>query len=86
MGQVYIEVARPCVCVSVTQEKVEKKREKEGCTLVGAGLRQGATMCARHLYKVMGVTPSPLPLGTPQLEQFILARAIQASATLNIKY
>ena len=52
---------RLCVCVGDTR-KIEKKREKEGCTLVGAGLRQGATMCARHLYKVMGLTPSPLPL------------------------
>jgi len=41
----------------VAEKEIEKKREKEGCTIDGAGLRKGATMCARLLYKVLGGRP-----------------------------
>jgi len=47
-------------------KEIETERENEGCTIDGAVLRKGATMCPRLLYKVLGGRP-PLPLRTAHL-------------------
>ena len=53
------EIWELCVCVGDTR-KIEKKSEKEGCTLVGAGLTLDSTpLQSNRLAQVWAFSPNP---------------------------